>query len=220
MNRSITVTGKGRILVAPDTIRLTITATDLYSNYETTVKKSTEDTNTLRETIRTAGLEGKDLKTKNFNIDTEYESYRDKNDNYKRRFKGYRYNHRMTIEFPNDNKVLGKVLYALSVCPVKTEFSIAHTIKDVESAKNKLLAKAVQDAKVKAIALADAAGVKLGEILNINYSWGELEIYTEPMSNLCLSKAMSVETDGAYDIDIEADDIDVTDTATIIWKIQ
>ena len=83
--------------------------------------------------------------------------------------------------------------------------------------KNELLAKAVQDSKIKAEILSKASGVTLGDIINIDYSWGEIEIYSEPIQNYCLAESTISES---YNIDIEADDIDVQDNVTIVWEIK
>ena len=215
MKRTIRVTGKGKISVKPDTIRLNIEAEGTYKEYILSVKKSTEHTNLLRDTMSKAGLDPKNLKTVHFGIDTDYERYRDKNGDYQRRFIGYTYTHNLYIQFPNDNEQLGKVLYQLANNEVNVEFSIRHTVKDVDDVKNELLGKAVEDSKTKAEVLAKAAGVSLGEIKTIDYSWGEIEIYSKPMDGMRLAAPIE-----EYDIDIEADDIDVEDTVSIVWEIK
>ena len=215
MERTIRVKGKGKISVKPDTIKITIKAEGLRWNYDETVERSTQDTRILRDALKNAGLDPKDLKTTYFSIDSKYESYRDKNDDYKEKFVGYEYEHRTYIKFENDNKILGKVLYELAHCDVKVKFDINYTVKDKEKVKNDLLEKAVEDSTTKAKVLAKASGVKLKEILNIDYSWGEIEIYSSPMDDLMVCEAAS-----AYDIDIESDDIDVQDTVTITWTIE
>ena len=215
MERTIRVKGKGKISVKPDTIKITIKAEGLRWNYDETVEQSTKDTRILRDALEKAGLDPKNLKTTYFSIDSKYESYRDKNDDYKEKFVGYEYEHRTYIEFENDNKILGKVLYELARCDVKVKFDINYTVKDKEKVKNDLLEKAVEDSTTKAKVLAKASGVKLKEILSIDYSWGEIEIYSETMNDLMLCEAAS-----RYDIDIEADDIDVRDTVTITWIIE
>lgn len=50
MDRIIKVTGKGKISVKPDTIRLNIESEGVYKEYEQAVQKSTEATGILRET--------------------------------------------------------------------------------------------------------------------------------------------------------------------------
>ena len=147
-----------------------------------------------------------------------YENYRDENNVWKNRFLGYRFNHNMKLEFDADNERLGHVLYALGQTESRPEFRINYTVKDTEAAKNKLLAKAVADSKEKAKVLAEAAGVSLGDIVNIDYSWGELEIVSAPVER-CMMSAPNAAA-GSYKMDIEPDDIDVTDTVTVVWEIK
>ena len=82
--------------------------------------------------------------------------------------------HRMKLEFPADNKRLGKILYALAHCSVSPEFTIEYTVADPGKSKNELLGAAVKDSQAKASVLAEAAGVNLGKIINIDYSWGDV----------------------------------------------
>lgn len=220
MDRIIKVTGKGKISVKPDTIRLNIESESVYKEYEQAVQKSTEATGILRETLEKAGLKAEDLKTVHFDIDSEYESYRDKNDDYRSRFVGYKYTHSMYIQFSNDNEQLGRVLYELAHCNVKVEFSIRYTVKDADAVKNELLGNAVENSKVKANALVKAAGVSLGEIESIDYSWGEIKIFSKPLDFGSCDMLLAEAEPKAYDIDIEADDIDVQDTVTIVWEIR
>ena len=215
MERTIRVKGKGKISVKPDTIKITIKAEGVRWNYDETIEQSTQDTRILRDALKNAGLDPKNLKTTHFSIDSKYKSYHDKNNDYKEKFVGYEYEHRTYIKFENDNKILGKVLYELAHCDVKVNFDIKYTVKDKEKVKNDLLEKAVEDSTTKAKVLAKASGVKLKEILNIDYSWGEIDIYSSPMDDCMVCEAKS-----SYDIDIEADDIDVQDTVTITWIIE
>ena len=125
------------------------------------------------------------------------------------------------IEFAADNKRLGQVLYALAHSSLRPEFSIEYTVADVEKCKNELLHKAIEDSIQKAQVLTTAANVKLGEIQAIDYSWGEIDFVTKPLNEMRLMECTECEMSapGAYDIDIEADDINVIDTATVIWEI-
>ena len=146
------------------------------------------------------------------------ESGLDQNDDYKRRFVGYKFAHHTEIRFPNDNKQLGRTLYELSQCPVEVEFTISYTVSNPEDVKNELLKKAVEDSKTKAEILAKSAGVNLGEIERIDYSWGELQIVSHPIDTFT-RQPMLFEAEASYDIDIEADAIDVDDTVTIEWEL-
>lgn len=222
MERTIRVTGKGKVSVKPDRIRLMLDMENTTPEYESTLKMSAEMTEALKDLVENLGFLRTDLKTLYFNVDTEYSSYQDKDKSWKRRFEGYKFTHRMKLEFDADNKLLGRILYELARCAVKPEFSIEYTVGDPESAKNELLARAVNDSGEKAKVLTDAAGVSLGEIISIDYSWAEIDFVSRPMNKMMLEECcMSAPDEGArgYDIDIEADDIDVTDTVTVVWRI-
>ena len=75
MMRTIKVTGKGKIAVKPDKIRLYVNKEELCKEYEDTLRRSTEDTELLKDLFEKLGFQRKDLKTVYFNVDTEYESY-------------------------------------------------------------------------------------------------------------------------------------------------
>lgn len=220
MERTIKVTGKRKISVKPDTIRIIITQSAVQIKYERAIKESSEKKEYLNTKFQTLGFAKHDLKTLHYDVDTEYESYQDYDRSWKKRFMGYRYTHTMKLEFPADNEKLGEVLGVLSHCPGEPEFSIQYTISDPESAKNELLAKAVEDSMTKAKVLCESAGVLLGDILSIDYSWGEIDFVTRPVdrfANRCYDAMPTSER--AIPIDIEPDDIDVTDTVTVIWGI-
>ena len=219
MERIIKVTGKGKLAVRPDTIQLNIRAEGVLKDYAEAVNKSAEHTASIRKAIESAGLDPKDLKTVNFAVDSKYEGYTDRNNNWKQRFVGYEYQHALYIKFENDNSLLGRVLTELTKCSLPVEFSIGHTVKDPEAVKTELLAKAVEDSRKKAEVLAAAAGLKLGRIVTIDYSWDELEIYAQPMKRMAASGAGAMLEEDCCDIDIEADDINVQDTVTIVWEI-
>lgn len=217
--RTIRVTGKGQIKVKPDMTRITITLEGMYPDYAETLRHSSEDTDSLKDVLAAFGFERTDLKTLIFNVDTEYESYKD-HGAYNQRFIGYRFKHILKVEFDSDNELLGKILYALGNCDQDPEFRISYTVKDTEAAKNKLLGKAVKDAKEKAAVITAAAGVTLKDIQSIDYSWGEIEFEVSPMNRLMKACAPVVAcADSSYDLDIEPDDIEIDDTVTVVWEI-
>ena len=216
--RTIRITGKGQIKVKPDMTRLTITLEDTYREYSETLKHSSEATKQIKDLFLAFGFEKSRLKTLSFNIDTEYKNYKE-HDDYKRIFVGYSYRQVLKIEFDSDNKLLGKILYALANSPLHPEFRISYTVKDPEAAKNRLLSKAMQDAKEKAFVLSQAADVTLKDIQSIDYSFVELDFQVNSIQNMLPSKA-SVPSIQDYDIEIEPDDIDVTDSVTVVWEIE
>ena len=216
--RTIRVTGKGMIKVHPDMTRIVITLEGVEPEYGETLKRSAEETEQLKDTLEPFGFARTDLKTLSFGVDTEYESYKVK-DEYKRRFVGYKFNRTLKVEFESDNSRLGRVQYALANCQLRPEFRLGYTVKDPEAVKNELLGKAVQDAVTKAGVLSGAAGLKLGDIQSVDYSWGELNLEIRPMDRSLEMCDCMMEPSCSYDLNIEPDDIEVKDTVTVVWEV-
>jgi uncharacterized protein YggE len=215
--RTIRVTGRGQLKLHPDATRITVSLEGLYPEYGDALRRSSEDTESLRDLLEGFGFLRSELKTLSFQVDAEYEGYQEEGV-YRQRFSGYRYRHRMKVEFPSDNQRLGKLLYALARCPAKPEFSLSYTVGDPEAAKNALLGKAMADAREKAAVLTQAAGVALGEIQSIDYSWGEIRFEARPMNRSMLASAKNM-AEGSFDMDVEPEDIQVSDTVTVLWEI-
>ena len=218
MERTIRVTGRGRVSITPDRIRILITLTGVRAEYKGAVEKSSEETGKVREAITESGLAPKDLKTESLRIDSEYKYYEDDKGKSQKKFAGYRYTHRMHIEFANDNKILGRILGELSRCPSNVEFQIRHTISNPEHAKDAVLENAVADAVRKAKVLAQASGEQLGDIISIDHSWSEVDVYSEKVLSVGVDEPV-LYNKGALELDIEADDIDLNDTVTVVWKL-
>ena len=219
--RTINVKGTGEVTVAPDLICASINVNGVEKTYADAIKKSAETTNLLKEAIKRTGLEPSILKTTKLSIRPKHERYQDRK-GWKEKFVGFQYAHKLSLEFDNDNKILGKVLYELANFGGESTFNIDYTVKDVESVRNELLKKAVEDSKRKAEVLAYAAKVKLGKIQNIDYSWGTVNIYTRPLDfgdNLRYKGVCYDSVAGSYDVDVDAEDITVEDTVTIVFEI-
>ncbi len=215
--RTIRVTGKGQLKLSPDTTRISISLQGLEQDYGEALRRSAEETQALRQLLADFGFREEDLKTLDFSVDTEYESVQE-NGVYRQRFAGYRYRHGMKLDFPSDNDLLGRLLYALSRCELQPEFSLSYTASDPEKAKNELLALAVLDAAEKARLLSRAAGVDLLALQSIDYSQAELSFETRPVSRLMLADGAAPKA-ARFDLNIQPDDISLSDTVTALWEI-
>ncbi len=215
-DKTLRVTGKGLLRVKPDLTQLLLTLSGVCPEYKEALAESAKRTEALKDLAVKHGFARTDLKTLQFNVDTKYESYKD-HGAYKERFVGYEYKHRLKLDFPADNTRLGKILASLSRCEAKPRFSIGFSVQDEEAAKNALLAAAVKDAAAKAEILASAANCRLGGILSIDYTVATIEFESRPLRMLEMYDIS--EDDEHLDIDVEPDDIELTDTVTIVWGI-
>ena len=216
--KTIRVTGKGQLKVHPDMTRITMELTGRRWDYGETLEQSSKDTEQMKDLLVPFGFARTDVKTLSFDVETEYEDYKEKGA-WKQKFIGYQYTHVLKVEFESDNARLGKILFALAHCKLHPEFRLSYTVKDPEAVKNELLGKAVQDAIAKARVLSNAAGLKLGEIQNMDYSWGQIDFEVSPMSKKLAMCEYECRAPGSYDMDIEPDDIEVNDTVTVVWVV-
>lgn len=219
MENTIRVTGRGKIRVKPDTVRLLLNLEDSVDTYDRAVELSARQTGEMKESLAGIGFAPGDLKTLSFRVCAEYETYQ-KGHVWKRRLTGYKYTHSMKVEFPVADQVLGKVLQALSGCQARPEFQIQYTVKDGEAVKNSLLEKAVADSRAKAEILAGAAGAALGPAKEIDYSWEEVEILSKSTGQLRCSRGEGACEAAAFDMDMEPDDVEAVDTVTVVWELR
>ncbi|MBO4928520.1 MAG: SIMPL domain-containing protein [Clostridiales bacterium] len=219
-SRTIRVTGRANLRVTPDQTCINMSVEGVEKKYEAAVEKSSQRSREIKASLQAAGIDPEEIRTTGFSIDPEYESY-EKEGGWKQRFKGYRFRHGLRLCFDSDKEKLGLVFGALAACPAAPEFRVSYRVKDQEKAKSELIAKAVSDAKEKAKVLAKASGVKLKEIQRIDYSFSEIEMEA-PMMNLrsldCVA-AGKVMGARAIDIDMDPEDIEITDNVTLVWEI-
>lgn len=219
MNRTITIKGIGKLSLKPDQTVVSLMLKTVHADYDKAMDEAAKHLEQLRSAIAEIGFTKDDLKTTSFDVGTEYENERDKNGNYKQIFVGYRVTHGLKLEFDFDSQRLSKVLGAIAVCIAEPELNVQFTVKDKEAVDAALLESACANAKVKAEILTKASGVTLGELVSIDYNWGELHLFSQTqydMEDACMRMASAAPTS----IEIEPDDIDVSDSVTFVWEIR
>ncbi len=215
MDRTIVVKGLGKVSVNPDltVIGMTLAATD--KKYDRAMETASAQIEDLRAALLVAGFEKSDLKTTDFNVRSRYESVKDQNGNYQNVFAGFEVDHSLKLEFDFDMNKLNEVLTAIANCKANPRFSIGFSVKDQSAVKEALLVSEVENATQRAKILAKAAGVRLGALQKIDYNWGELQLVSPTaykMEEKCLAARCAP-------VDIHPDNINVSDTVTLVWEI-
>lgn len=207
-NRTIRVQGSAKVSKAPDWVSISFAINSKSADYEKCMKQLAKQTENLRKELDSIGLVKESLKTSRFTINTDFERTRDKNI-----FKGYVASHNLRVEFPFEKDYLNKVFSVLSHTKSKALFRVSFEIKDPEPLKQQAIAEAVKNSKVNAQVLAEAAGVTLGEIIQIDYSWSKIRF----QSSLEVCETDAPISDPGYDFTPE--DVDVSDSVTVIYSI-
>lgn len=217
--RTITVKGVGSISAKPDYIMLSLNIDSTDKEYEKALQKATERIHLLQKMAQQNNFDDGSLKTTSFRVTTEYENVKERSGNYRREFAGYCCSYRLKLAFDFDNLRLMKVLSSISASDAKPELSIAFTVKDPSQVNEALLETAALNAKKKAEVLCRSSGVKLGELLSIDYNWDELNVISRTRYEITDEMMPPMAARECLMPEIEPDDIDVRDTATFVWEI-
>ena len=213
--RTIRITGTGKKKYQPDQIVVSINYDETFPTYEEAMQAGVTYTGIVKKKAASAGVDESSVKTSSFNVSRRTTSVKDQYGNYHDKFMGYEATIYFRIRIPVDNRLLSKLLYEFRDHQGDIRFS--YTLSDREKANEEVLQIAVENATKKANALAKASGVTLGKILNIDYSFGRVDVsfterkYCFSAPNVCGS---------APEIDIDPEDLEVEDTVTIIWEIE
>ena len=217
MARTITVKGIGRASAKPDYVVLSMTLESKHKDYEAAMNLAADHIQHLNDTLVGVGFEKGSVKTTNFNVRTDYDRVKDRYGNYESVFVGYEVTHHLKLAFDFDMARLSQALSAIAGCLSHPQLSVAFTVKDATAINEEMLRSATANARRKAEILCDASGVTLGDLVAIDYNWGELDIYSHTRFDCC-EEAMAPMM-AAKAIDIDPEDIDVSDTATFVWEI-
>ena len=215
MERQLQITGKGKLAIAPDIIIISFNAEAHEWEYEKTISSLNNKVEELRTTIENEGVARKSLKTKDFSIRKET-TWNKKTEKYE--FNGFKASHSLELELPIEKNIINSLLGQIAKNLDSLDFGITFGVKEAEKHQQQLILRAIDKAKENASLISVATGVELKEILNIDYSFREITIRSEQYNYPMYKSDMLMETANATP-DFEPDDIDVTETITVTWRI-
>ena len=218
MARTITVKGIGSVSTTPDYVVISMDLETKDRDYEATLQLAATALGYLNATLEEYGFEKKSVKTTDFRVRADYERVKDYNGNYRDQFVGYICTHRLKLAFNLDTKRIALALSAISKCLASPKLSISFTVKDPSAVKKELLRAAAINAREKVEVLCEASGVKLGELISIDYNWSEIDIYSHTAYDAMPGRCEMASS--LANIEIEPDDIDCSDTAIFVWEIK
>ncbi len=220
MERIITVKGNGHITVKPDLAAVKFGLKTMLPDYKRCMNAAAKRIERIKAAVIRSGLAKDALKTSNFKMEPEYRSVKASDGGYKQVFSHWECNYDLKVEFPLDSKLLSTVLYNVVESKTDCEIDVDFTVADPSRIEKSLLESAAKNARTKAETLCSALGVKLGALLNINYNWGRIDIYSHSIfgcKDMCLPGAMS---ESAMPPEMDPEDIKVNDSATFVWAIE
>lgn len=212
MERELKITGEGKLSLMPDIAVINLPIVGEASGYEQSVNLLNKKVSQVHEILGKNGIEKSKLKTTDFRV---YENWKPADKKNERIFLGFKATHDLQLELPLDNRLINAVLSDLTQKNAGISFSIRFDVSNKESYKKQLIQNAVADAMESAQTIADAAGIKLKEIANINFSFSEIVFHNKNVlyeSQLDYSRATMPE--------FSPDEIDAKKNITMVWRIE
>jgi len=206
--RIIQVEGRSELRVPPDLAIIKCRLAFFAVGYRESQNGLNERVALIRGVAPGLRLSPDDFKTSEFEIDRTYQELDDK-----RKIYGYRSTHLLRLELPLDMKRINAVVAACAGSGAEPEIDVIFTVKDHEPIRLELMSAAIQTARQRARKLADAAGVKLGEVKRIDYGTFDVRVtsYQYDMSEVQLCDGGPALNPG---------DLDASDKVTVTWLIE
>lgn len=167
LDRTIIVTGVGEVSHAPDMAYLTLGVEAEGVTASEALRKNSAQMDATLKTLREAGVDKKDIQTSNLNVGAKYDYSQD---NRPPRIIGYQATNTVSIKLRNLDKAGAVIDKAVSVGANRLD-SISFGFADPKPIINEARKEAVADARERAEIYADAAGVKLGPVIQISDSF-------------------------------------------------
>lgn len=165
-NRTVTVSGSGRVSAAPDTAIINIGVETQAETAETALADNNERMSALIETLKENGVEADNIQTTSINLQAQYEEEPRINSDG-RRLAGYRAQNMVEVRVTDlDN--LGEVLDAAMQAGGNQIHGIRFEVSDSADLQDEARAAAVENARDKAEQLASLTDSDLGQVVTIN----------------------------------------------------
>lgn len=213
-NATISVSGDGRVFVAPDIAEITVgIQTGRQTSAGTATEKLKAGMDKVIAAVKETGVEEKDIRTQNFWLNPVYDYTEGRQIP-----RGYEANQNLTIkvrDLDNVSRVLGAAVNA----GANQAGSIQFTIDEPDAKREEARAQAIEEAKEKARVLAEQLGVELKDI--VGFSEGYSGGVTPSMMTRSAYGMGGVEEDMAMakEIQLPAGEQEVTASVTITYEV-
>jgi len=176
--RQVTVTGQGKIAYQPDLAIVTLGAQiDKVAKPAEALNQLNAKVNNIIKAVKDTGIDENNIQTQNYSLYPQYD-YKDNVSTVS----GYNANQQLTVKIVGYDQApekLSQVIAAASKAGANQVNNLVFDASNMNDLKQQARVKAIEDARAKSSALAQAADVKLKEIT----SWWENLVQPLPYSS-------------------------------------
>jgi uncharacterized protein YggE len=208
--RIFTASGEGKVVVTPDMALVNVGVVTEAKSVQATIKENNDKMAKITASLKELGLDPKDVQTSSYNLYPNY--YYPSNEPPV--ISGYRLDQGLTLKIRDLAKV-DSVLGKATELGVNSIYGLSFTLQDDTKVKQEARAKAFEAAKDKASEMADAAGVKIGDILAFSEGGGA----TPPMPYYAKDMAQGL-GGGGYTPEVQAGSQEYTVYVNVTYEIE
>jgi uncharacterized protein YggE len=202
----ITVIGQGRINVVPDMANITMGVTSQGKTASDALSENSNIMNGVIGALKEAKIDAKDIQTTGLNLQPIWNHRQ--NNGEAPKIEGYRAMNNLAVHVRDLNE-LGAILDVVTKTGANNFNGLQFDVKDREAVTNDARVAAIHNAREKAELYAFAAGVSLGEVLDIS----EILAQSAPR-NMRMAEAMS-----ASAVPISEGTLDVNASVKVIFAL-
>ncbi len=204
---TIAISGEGEVFAVPDIAKVSIGMQAEAKTVEVAQAENTKVMNAIVAGVKELGIEDKDIKTNNYNINPKYDWTDGKS-----QVIGYYVNQSIEVKV-RDTKNVSKVIQLAGEKGANQVSNLGFEIDDETGLQSQAREVAIKDAKSKAEELAGSLGVKLGKVVSFSESnASEPQVYRAEMSFGVSKDAVSAPT-------VELGENSIKSYVTIVFEI-
>ncbi len=208
-NRRLTVTGNAVISAAPDTAHITLGVETSNPSAEVAAAENAERMAKVMAALKALGLTEGEISTSGFNI-YSYNQVVNRNTPEEKTITTYQVQNRITI-ITKDLDRVGQIVDAAVKAGANQVQGISFDLADKQELQLQALQNAVKQAKMKAEAMAESAGITLHGIFSLNEDYGSYVALQDTMVMRAAAFGKEAETS------ITPGEIEITAKVTVVY---
>lgn len=209
--KKIIVSGNATIKAVPDMVTFFVSIKGESQSYEKASDECQKKLDLIKKSLINLGFENEEIKTTYFNINSIF-------DNSKNKLKkviGFRYNHDLKLDFKNETALLSKVYESIVNLDEDISVDIYFYLKDEKEAKKEALKLALDDAKQKALFIAQNVEQKLGKVILVDETDSDMMMH----SYKTFGRKASYDDDDD-DFKLNAEDVEVEARVRVYYEME
>lgn len=207
--RRMTLTGVGEVFVAPDMAVISLGVSSLDPKASDAMRINSAAMNKIFARLKEVGIESRDIQTSQLSLNPRWQQ-RSSNNNPPR-IVGYEALNTVTVRV-RDLGAVGAVLDVLTQTGANRINHIGFRVQNPRPHKDEARRLAVADARIKAELYAQAAGVELGQVIQISENSGTAQ--PRPMAR------MEMASMAADAVPVAAGEMGLRATVTIVYSLK